>query len=220
MQKEKLWTWTNVLAAVSVTLCCISLAVVITLNFRPLYYFDIDYLNIPGLSGFSAGEIRQNYDALIDYNALFYRGQLNFPSLAMSENGRVHFAEVKVIFDALQILAIVTTIISLAFLFVKGKKRQKKFLLLSGVFALVIPLIVGILVAVNWQSFFVLFHRIAFRNDYWIFDPAFDPVITILPNAFFMHCAMMIVGLVILFALIFLGVYFFVSRKRKELEKG
>lgn len=219
MQKEKLWTWTNVLTAVSLTLCCISLAVVITLNFRPLYYFDIESLNIPGLSGFSAEEIRQNYDALIDYNGLFYRGALNFPSLPMSESGRVHFAEVKNIFDALQVLAIISTIVSAVCIFVKGKKRQKRFLLLSGIFSVAIPLLVGILVAVNWESFFVLFHKIVFRNDYWIFDPAFDPVITILPSAFFMHCAVMIVGLVLLFALILLGIYFFLSRKRNKLEK-
>jgi len=215
MRKEKLWTWTNALTALVVTLCCISIGVVITLNFRSLYYFDIEYLDIPGISGYSAGEIRQNYDALIDYNGLFYRGELSFPSLAMSESGRVHFAEVKVIFDALQILAILSTIVSAFCIFVKVKKGEKKFFLLSGIFCVAIPLVVGIFVAIGWETFFVMFHRIVFRNDYWIFDPAYDPVIEILPSAFFMHCAFMIVGLVILFALVLL-VFYFLARRRKK----
>lgn len=219
MEKEKLWTLTNVLTALVITLCCISLAVVVTLNFRPLYYFDIEHLDIPGISGYSADEIRRNYDALIDYNGLFYRGELNFPSLAMSESGRVHFAEVKVIFDALQVVAILTAAISAVSIFLKRRKKERKVLLLSGIFSVAIPLIVGVLVALGWETFFVMFHRIVFRNDYWIFDPAYDPVIQILPNAFFMHAAIMIIGLVILLALVLLGFYFFAGRRRKEKEK-
>jgi uncharacterized membrane protein len=46
-----------------------------------------------------------------------------------------------------------------------------------------------------------------------MFDPVTDPVINILPEGFFMHCAFMIVAIVILFSIIFLAVYF---TKRKN----
>lgn len=39
--------------------------------------------------------------------------------------------------------------------------------------------------AVNWEAVFIMFHKIMFRNDYWLFDEALDPVITILPDTFF-----------------------------------
>jgi len=50
------------------TLTIISVSVVFTLAFRPLYYLDISAFNIPEQSGYSEEEIRENYDVLIDYN--------------------------------------------------------------------------------------------------------------------------------------------------------
>lgn len=36
-------------------------------------------------------------------------------------------------------------------------------------------------------------HKVFFDNDYWLFDPKYDPVITILPDRFFLHCGILIV---------------------------
>ena len=36
----------QLLTAFALTFCIISISVIITLNFRPLYYFDIDYFNL------------------------------------------------------------------------------------------------------------------------------------------------------------------------------
>ena len=69
----------------------ISFAVVFTLNFRPLYYFDIGHLNISQTSGYPENEIRENYDVLIDYNSIFGPDTLEFSTLAMSDSGRIHF---------------------------------------------------------------------------------------------------------------------------------
>ena len=56
-------------------------------------------LHITELSGREEKDIRSNYDALIDYNSLFNHQPLKFPTCAMSESGRIHFEEVKKIFD-------------------------------------------------------------------------------------------------------------------------
>ena len=98
--------------AVVLTLSIIGIAVVGTLAFRPLYYHDIKALDMPGYSGYSEAEIRQNYDALIDYNMPFKDGVLTFPTLAMSESGRIHFAEVKQIFDLFKYFALFGSLIS------------------------------------------------------------------------------------------------------------
>ena len=82
-----------------VCLLIISFSVTLTLNFRPLYYADIQHLHIAELSGRNEEDIRQNYDALIDYNSLFNHEPLKFPTCTMSESGRSHFEEVKKIFD-------------------------------------------------------------------------------------------------------------------------
>lgn len=186
---------TTVFLALALTVFLLSLSVVVTLNFRPLYYSDIANLDIPGISGLTETKIRENYDALIDYNSVFYKGELEFPSLAMSPEGKIHFEEVKNIFVGIQLAVPISGLLVFLGFFFKRKRRDYGFLKLGSILTVVLPCVLGALIAANWQWFFVAFHKMAFRNDYWIFDPAKDPVITILPDAFFMHCALMILGL-------------------------
>ena len=47
-------------------------------------------------------------------------------------------------------------------------------------------------IAIDFNKAFVLFHKLFFSNDDWLFDPATDEVITILPEEFFMQCAVLI----------------------------
>ena len=184
--------------ALILTLTIISVSVVFTLAFRPLYYLDISALNIPEESGYSEEEIRENYDVLIDYNMSFGGGRLEFPSLAMSEPGRIHFEEVRDIFNLFKYMAIAGVIVSIAGILFCIRRKEYKFLKLTSILAVALPTVLGTLVALNWDWAFVAFHHLAFNNDYWIFDPATDPVITILPDTFFLHCALMILGCVVL----------------------
>lgn len=188
----------HVIFALILTLTVISVSVVVTLAFRPLYYLDISALNIPEQSGYSKEEIRENYDVLIDYNLSFGSDSLEFPSLAMSEPGRIHFEEVRDIFQIFKYMAIAGAALSIGGIVVFARKREYLYLKLTSILAVALPAVLGLLVALNWDWAFVAFHHLAFDNDYWIFDPLTDPVITILPDTFFMHCALMILGCVVL----------------------
>ena len=187
------------LLTVSLSIFLISFSVVFTLNFRPLYYADIKLLHISRESGLSEKQIRENYDRLIDYNSVLYKKDLKFPSLPMSEEGKIHFQDVKRIFSGLQYAWIISFIIIPAGLLWKREKKDFHFLKKASVSAAVLPLLLGALVwAAGWDKAFVTFHELAFSNDYWIFDEAFDPVITILPDAFFLHCALLMAAVLIL----------------------
>lgn len=59
--------------------------------------------------------------------------------------------------------------------------------------------IVLLAVIIDWEKAFTLMHKIFFDNDDWLFNPQTDPIITILPDTFFMHCGLLIIGLTILF---------------------
>ena len=96
----------NVLLAVILTLFIFSLAAVLVLNFKWLYYIDITLLGLERRSGMDAASIKANYDALIQYNQFWFKGDLQFPSLIMSATGRIHFEEVKRIFVAVQYLCL------------------------------------------------------------------------------------------------------------------
>lgn len=201
-------------ASVCITFFVISLAVVATLNFRPLYYHDMRQMNLSEASGLSEEEIKENYDALIDYNSMFFQGELHFPSLTMSESGRIHFEEVKQIFVFVQYLCIFSFLGTLALLFVHTHwKRGWKFLKYSSILTVLLPLVLGGLIAWNWDQFFVAFHHLFFQNDYWIFDPQTDPVITILPDSFFLHCALMILILIVASSLIMAILYWILNKK-------
>ncbi|MEE1243935.1 TIGR01906 family membrane protein [Frisingicoccus sp.] len=198
---------TQLLTALALTLCIISVSVVITLNFRPLYYFDIGYFDLVEKTGYTEEMIRENYDVLIDYNSVFFRDALEFPSLPMSEQGRIHFVEVKNIFVFIQAVLLPVSLIGSIIGILALKKQKPAYLKLTSVLSIGLPALLGILIALNWDRFFVIFHEIFFNNDYWIFDYKTDPVIRILPDGFFMHCALMILLLIVLGSLICFIIY-------------
>ena len=80
-----------------------------------------------------------------------------------------------------------------------GKKESIDCLLYTS--------ILGFLVAIDFDQAFIIFHKLFFRNDFWIFDYRTDPVITILPETFFMHCFILIVLIIVVFALLCLIFY-------------
>ena len=60
-----------------------------------------------------------------------------------------------------------------------------------------VAIAVAVLAAIlmDWEWAFETMHGLLFDNDYWIFNSKTDPVIKILPDEFFMHCGIMIIGL-------------------------
>lgn len=188
----------NLLIGIVFTLFFISIGVIFAVNFRPLYYFDIDYLSIPESSGYDKELIRRNYDVLIDYNSPFYKGELEFPDLQSSPQGLQHFEEVKDIFVIFYYLAFITLIACTAIIIYKKKKKDKTYLLTSSITVVVLPLVVALVSAINFDRVFTLFHKVFFRNDYWIFIPQFDPIINILPQTFFLHSLILILVVILL----------------------
>lgn len=197
----------NILLALALTLFIFTAAVVLVLNFRWLYYIDITLLGIQDKSGMTVNEIRANYDALIQYNQFWYHGELKFPTLIMSNTGRIHFQEVKRIFVVIQYLCMGSGLASLAGMIRHARRHNLGYLRITGILSLGIPVALGVLAAANWDRFFVTFHHIFFRNDYWLFDSKTDPVILILPDAYFLHCAVLILLLILLGSLLCFWIY-------------
>lgn len=212
--KKRLW-WAQAGLALVLTLAIIGISVVGTLAFRPLYYHDMKSLEISAYSGYSEEEIRENYDALIDYNMAWKDGNLEFPTLPMSETGKIHFEEVKEIFDIFKYLAVFGGILGVAGILLMARKKEYRYLKMTAVVSCGLPVVLGILVALFWDKVFVIFHELFFNNDYWIFDYRTDPIILLLPDEFFMHCALLIFGGVLLGAGVCLVSYLILAKKAK-----
>ncbi len=199
MKKEIRSRCGSILTAVAGVLFILSCSVVLVLNLRQIYDHDVHALDLADQVNLTEEQIRENYDALIDYNLFWKEVEvLEFPDFPMSEHGRIHFEEVKRIFVGIQYLMIVSFCLLIPGLWSKIRKEDYACLKWTAILTLAIPAVLGAAVAVNWEWFFVAFHRLAFSNDYWLFDPAADPIILILPDEFFLHCAAAILLCVVL----------------------
>lgn len=215
-KKAKL-TPVNILIGILFLLFLISLGLIVAINFRPLYYADIDWLGLENASGLSESTIRLNYDALIDYCSPFYFGELEFPTLPASASGISHFAEVKVIFNFFYLVGLISFLLLIILIIYKKKKGDFQYLITSAITMIILPLIVLIGSLINFDYAFHLFHRIVFRNDDWLFDPDTDPIITLLPQTFFMQCAFIIIAFVLIGSAVQLLLYFRLKKKNRRI---
>ena len=198
MNKFKKFKISDIFIGIIFTLFFLSIGVVFTINFRPLYYLDVGLLDIPESSGYPKDEIIANYDALIDYSSPFFKGSLSFPTLESSPSGLKHFEEVKDIFILFYRLSVFSLITVIMIVIYKYKKNDINYLAVSSLTAILLPIITGLFLAIDFDTAFVIFHKIFFNNDYWLFDPKTDPIINILPSTFFLHCALMIIAFILL----------------------
>lgn len=127
-----------------------------------------------------------------------------------NEQDRFHMEEVQGLFLgglALRRGAVLVMVLA-AVLLVLLKGNWKKLIPQMYQWTLVVFLgvtaVLGILFSTNFTKYFIIFHEIFFDNDLWMFDPAEDYMIRMLPEGFFYDMVMRIGGIFIAFLLGFL----------------
>ena len=197
----------NVLFSICISIVIIVGVINFTVGFKQLYYFDIDYLNISELSGLSKDDIKLNYDYLIDYNLNKNVSEFKLPTLKSSPQGKIHFEEVRNIFQNINKLAKLLLGVSLVGIILSVKNKNIKILKTTSITLIIMPLLLTVPILLNFEKSFIIFHKLLFRNDYWIFNPDLDPVINILPEEFFFHSGMMILILILLVSIVLFVMY-------------
>ena len=191
----------------------LSLAILLTIYLSWLVYpLEISWLNLTSRVHVLPQTIQHNFNVLMDYLTNPLSQVLAMPDFPSSESGLHHFAVVKGLFHLTQGVAIVT--LPIFYLFWK-QVIQKGFLSLYRrglLIMLSLPLVLGLVgVFIGFEQFFTLFHQILFvGDDTWLFDPAKDPVILILPEDFFLHCFILFF---VTYEILF-GLFYFKSRRR------
>ena len=212
--KNKLSIWlVNGAIGILFLIFFISVGLAIAIYVRPLYYIGME--RISEETGYSTEIIKENYDALIDYCSPFFTEELDFPTLPESETGISHFVEVKVIFNLFFVLLFITPVFLTGLIYLQHRRKNASWMLASPIIVCVLPLLIGLACAVDFSRIFVLFHEIVFRNDDWLFSPYEDPIILFLPERFFLQCALIIVGTVLLGCITLLGIYFVHNKRTK-----
>lgn len=164
---------------------------------------DIATYGLVEASGRSLTSIQQDYRHLRDYLWLFHQAPLQLDHFPMSATGRIHFDDVKRFVDGLQVV-----MIGSGALFGYLMYRLNDWTVLDKLWKLmlILPLTIALLAMANFSAAFVIFHKLIFSNDYWIFDVVRDPVILILPEGFFFHMFLLIVAVIVLLAFIIYGI--------------
>ena len=190
----------------------LSLAILLTIYLAWLVYpLEISWLHLTSRVPFHPQTIQHNFNVLMDYLTNPLNQALKMPDFPSSPSGIHHFAVVKGLFHLAQGVAVAT--LPVFYLFWK-QVIQKGFLSLYRrglLIMLSLPLVLGVVgVFIGFEQFFTLFHQILFvGDDTWLFDPAKDPVILILPEDFFLHAFLLFFCL---YELIF-GFMYLKSRK-------
>lgn len=204
----------NIFASIMLFLFILTSSILLVTRAKFLYpIFSKDLENENNLT---KEVIEKNYSDLIDYNMDKNIKRLDFKGLGMSQSGRIHFEEVKEIFVNIKSMALVSSIglfVSAIFLV---KKKSYKFLKYGEKLSLILPSVLILAIVIDFESAFVFFHNIFFKNDYWIFNSDTDPIINYLPESFFMWMAISIIFVYINFVLIIRAIYSKLSEKPRK----
>ncbi|WP_010498138.1 TIGR01906 family membrane protein [Ligilactobacillus acidipiscis] len=183
-----------------------ALCIALVINFQPLYYFFVDQQHLAQTVSLTRKGLITDYQHLLNY--------LNFPwvhkldmTLPSSANGLQHFADVKRLFLVDYFVMIVGVPLSVYHLHRLKKQQMLWTLIAPAQITLTGMIFLLVLMSISFQQFFVIFHKILFRNNDWVFDPLKDPIIDALPDEFFLACFVLffILFIAAMLAVIFIG---------------
>jgi integral membrane protein (TIGR01906 family) len=110
--------------------------------------------------------------------------QLENGKPAFSEKEITHMQDVSSLIKNLLLFTILFLLIS-GFLLGWLYRQKKKLIKYLPLISIILSLILLILVLLNFSLSFTLFHKLSFRNDFWLLDPHEDLLINLFPLSFF-----------------------------------
>ena len=194
----------SALLVIAVMVLTITFSIGLPIYVRPFYYAHIEALDMPDATGLTAEEIMTAYDEVLDF-CTQRGGEFSSGVLKFSEEGASHFADCKKLFN-LNLFALLTAAVYIfAILVLKrlgivklARPRGYNLGFWSGIGTLVSFATVGGLAALDFDKAFQIFHTLFFPGkDNWLFDPRVDEVIRIMPEEFFMNCAILILASIV-----------------------
>lgn len=199
-----------------ISLFILSLSIAVTINFTPLYSFDIDYLEITETLKMPKEQISTNYRILLNYLNMPWIAELNMPDFPSSARGLFHFVEVKKLFALDYLILLFSGVGTFGFVRYLNRRQQSWQLLLYFRRGILLPMGVVLALLINFDVLFVLFHQVFFNNDAWLFNPSTDPIILALPEAFLMHSFILAFGVI---EFLFIIGYFISKKQWVKYEK-
>ncbi|WP_052447378.1 TIGR01906 family membrane protein [Clostridium polynesiense] len=209
--------FTSILLGILLSLFTLTFTIKFTLNFTPLYSWEVTNLNLDKNLSMDKNTLVKNYKAVTSYIENPRINKLIIPDFKMSKEGEIHFKEVKEIFNLVDML-FYTSLLLFFLIYIYAKKKNKLssgFLNIASWLLILLPAGLFIPFIINFNKSFVIFHKLFFSNDYWIFDPDLDPIINALPEEYFFHSASLILILLVVFFITFKTSYIMFNKKNR-----
>lgn len=171
-----------IVMSIAVALAILTGSIAAPIIIRPFYYAQIDPLELERSSGLSREEIIEAYDEVLDY-CIGASDEFSAGVLPFSESGSAHFADCRRLF-ILDLWLFFGSMAAIALLKLYRRRHEiprlrghgAAFWGAAGIGAVLI--VIGAAAATN-------------------FDPAQDPIITLMPEEFFRNCAIFILVVLI-----------------------
>ena len=148
------------------------------------------------------------YPAMAEMIAAYLRGEREPFQLTYAVDGTEYLAfhdyEQQHMADCLQLFRLCRTILLgglalsaalLALVIIWGDACSLRWLRGGLLCVLALVTVVAVLAVVDFDSLFILFHKVAFTNDLWLLDPRTDLLIRLMPIGFFISYAAIIGGI-------------------------
>ena len=225
------WSWR--LAGMLVPLAI--MAVLVTSNVRlatnsiGLHQFLFERHNVPQRSGITLEDLRSVDQQVLRYldtgaEPLYVEADVNGVRRPLfSEREVLHMADVKELFRLTwRVQGAAVVFLLLAAAVTVAHRRGGAWPTLLGwarngaVLTGVTTLLIGIFAAVAFGPLFTMFHRLGFRNDFWLLDPRHHLLVQVYPFGFWQEVTLLI-GIALLVQAVLL---FFVTRYLLRRETG
>ena len=205
MKKKILKNIAKILLVINTSFFIVSLSISVPILFRPFYYYQIKALDIENKSGYDYDTIKEAYDDMIDYTTSIHK-EFKTGKLKYTKEGMNHFRDCKILFMInFLVLALSTVIIIIKKKFFNKIKLLKHNIGFWSAISLLISFmtLIGTYLIIGFDRFFELFHKILFLGKTnWTLDVDEDEIINILPNEFFVNCAILVVSIISIISII------------------
>lgn len=198
----------TVLLIIALALFMLTFSIGVPIYCRFLYYIQINTLNLPESTGWSYETIKEAYDDVLNFCTL-----PNYPfgtgSLKWTESEAAHFADCKKLFN-LNLYVLISSFVAGFALILLNKFKVitlcrplgRRAYFYSAVAAVALPVVIALIaLIVGFDNAFAAFHKVFFPGkENWVFNPNTEEVILIMPEQFFMNCAIIIGVTLVAFA--------------------
>ncbi|MHB8104325.1 MAG: TIGR01906 family membrane protein [Dehalococcoidales bacterium] len=165
------------------------------MNSRALYEYGFNKYDISRVTGLAPAELTKAANGLISY---FNSGE-EYINVTVIKNGQPfalfkerevqHLKDVKSLFWLDYKVLIGAGVYALVFVAVtlfwwRDKRRLGWGLLGGGGLTLFLMAALGIIIALDFDQFFLQFHLLSFANDFWQLNPATDYLLMMFPDGF------------------------------------